>query len=140
MLEHISHIGIVVDDLESAVSLWTDQFGYREVERMSVEVEGVRSVFVSPGHLRGEGMVVELIEPVDKADMTNAIARRLSEVGPGFFHIGIFANDPAAESARLRGAGLTVLDLPPASESEPPRGVIHPKSALGVLMEILPRP
>ncbi len=140
MLSDISHIGIVVDDLDGAISLWTDAFGWRVIERMTVEVEGMRSVFVSPGHARGSGTVVELIEPLDKDDLSSPITRRLAETGPGIFHIGIFADDPPAESERLRGLGLFVLDLPPAANGEPPRAVVHPKSADGVLLEILVRP
>jgi methylmalonyl-CoA/ethylmalonyl-CoA epimerase len=139
LLEGVSHVGIVVSDIDAALSFWVDKIGYREVERMQIEVEGVRSVFVSPGHKRGEGMVIELIEPIDKSDMGNAISRRLAETGPGIFHIAMFAEQPASESVRLQAAGIEVIDLPPAEKGAGPRAVVHPKSADGVLIEILPR-
>ncbi|OZC63609.1 hypothetical protein CH306_26245 [Rhodococcus sp. 15-725-2-2b] len=136
MLGEISHIGILVNDLTSSLTCWTELFGYLEVDRIEVPVEGVRSAFVSTGHARGNGTLIELIEPIDPTDETSVITKRLASKGPGVFHIAILADDPAAESARLRAAGLTVIDLP-AADSNGPRAVIHPKDADGVLIEIL---
>ena len=140
MLQEMSHIGIVVHDLDKAVALWTDVFGYREVERQHVELEGVRNAFVSPGPPRGEAVVIELMEPLDKDDMSSAIARRLAEVGEGIFHVAMFADDPEAASTRFKEAGLTVIDRPAVWEGEQPRAIVHPRSANGVLLEVCARP
>lgn len=139
MLGDVSHVGVIVDDLESAVTRWTEVLGFLEVDRLDVPEEGVRSVYVSAGPGRGEGPVIELISPIDPDDRSGAIARRLADDGPGLFHLAVFADDPAAEAQRLRDAGLTVYDIPPAGDAAV-RAVIHPRSADGVLIEILARP
>jgi methylmalonyl-CoA/ethylmalonyl-CoA epimerase len=140
VLQDMSHIGIVVNDLEAALELWTGVFGYVEVERQRVELEGVRNAFVSIGTPRGAGACIELMEPLDKSDMSNPIARRLAENGEGIFHVAIFAEDPSTASRELKDAGLTVIDRPPVWEGEKARAIVHPKSANGVLLEIYTRP
>ncbi len=137
MFERMSHIGVVVEDLDRAVAEWTERFGLREVERIEVEVEGVRSAFVSPGGSREQTTCVELVEPLDKTDMSNVFAKYLAERGEGLFHAAFIVDDPATAGERLRARGVRAIDLPPAGESEGPRVVIHPKSANGLLIELL---
>jgi methylmalonyl-CoA epimerase len=137
MFKRMSHIGVVVADLDRAVGEWTERFGLREVERIEVELEGVRSAFVSPGGGRKETTCVELIEPLDKADMSNVFAKYLAERGEGLFHAAFTVDDPAAAGEQLREKDVRAIDLPPAGEGEGPRVVIHPKSANGLLIELL---
>jgi methylmalonyl-CoA epimerase len=139
VLQDLSHLGIVVHDLDKAVALWTEVFGYTEIERQHVELEGVRNAFVSHGPARGEAVVIELMEPLDKEDMTSPIARRLAEAGEGIFHVAVFSDDPAATSEKLKAAGLRVIDRPPVWPGEPARAIVHPKSANGVLLEVTAR-
>lgn len=133
----MSHIGVIVEDLDRAVEEWCDHFGLQVVESTTVEVEGVRNAFVSPGPGREEAACVELIEPLDKSDMSNPIARRLAQVGEGVYHAAFWVDDPETAGARLRGKGVTVIDAPPAWEGEKPRAIVHPKSANGLLLELL---
>jgi methylmalonyl-CoA epimerase len=136
----MSHIGVVVSDLDRASAEWCERFGLHEVERVEVEVEGVRSAFVSPGGRRDETTCVELIEPLDKGDMSNVFAKHLAERGEGLFHAAFTVQDPAVAGARLREKDVEAIDLPPAGEGEGPRVVIHPKSANGLLIELLRAP
>lgn len=137
VFELFSHVGIVVQDLEKAVEVWTDIFGLTEVERMSVEAEGVRSAFLSTGAAYGEGTCVELIEPIDHADPDSAIARRLAEGGEGVFHLAFRTADAVATAKSLTEAGLRAFELPPAGPEHAPRAIVHPKSANGILIELL---
>jgi methylmalonyl-CoA epimerase len=136
MVTGISHVGVVVEDLEAAVSSWCDHFGFVVVERQTVEIEGVRNAFLSTGAARGQTMCIELMEPLDKEDMDNAIARRLKQQGEGVYHIAAYVDDPATASRRLAAGGLTVIDRPSAAEGEPVRTIVHPRSANGVLLEL----
>ncbi len=80
MFNRISHIGIVVADREKALSIWRDQFGLKQFGEMRIEVEGIHSVFLSVSGKAGE-MAIELMEPLDKTDMNNPVARRLAQQG-----------------------------------------------------------
>lgn len=137
MIKSMSHIGIVVDDLDRAVEEWCDRYGLVVVSEDTIEVEGVRNAFVSPGPSREEAACVELMEPLDKSDMDNPIARRLATKGEGVYHAAFFVDDALSAGAELREKGVTVIDREAASESEGPRAVIHPKSANGLLLELL---
>lgn len=138
MIKHMSHIGIVVEDIDSAAAEWCERYGLENIGEEVVEVEGVRNAFLSTGPSREEVTCIELIEPLDKSDMSNAIARRLAKQGEGLYHVAFFTDDdPAIEGERLRGHGVTVIDREPAGEGERARAVIHPKSANGLLLELL---
>ena len=80
MTRKISHIGILVHDVDAAAKLWTEAFGLKKFEDRRIEVEGIRSVFISVGGSWDE-MVIEIMEPLDKSNMENALSRRLAKVG-----------------------------------------------------------
>lgn len=139
MIRRISHIGIVVRDLDSAVKLWTETYGLKVAHRLEIAVEGIRSVLVSAGGTLDE-MAIELMEPTDQSDMSNAVARRLSRAGEGFYHLAVDVNEVAPSGAALREAGMTVYDRPPVGEGDATRCLVHPKSSNGVMVELLQRP
>jgi len=134
--EAITHLGIIVDDLKSAAAEWEERYGMKVVDELDVEVEGVRSLFLSPGYKRDEGFCIELVEPKDKSDMGNAVAKRLADSGEGVFHIALRMDDAMAAEPRLRELGATVYAAPSAGLGEPGRTLVHPKSANGVLLEL----
>jgi methylmalonyl-CoA/ethylmalonyl-CoA epimerase len=134
VIKSMSHIGIVVDDLDQAVAEWTERYGLVNLSEDVVEVEGVRNAFLSAGPSREEAAC---IEPLDKTDMSNAIARRLAKQGEGLYHVAFFVDEPKADGEKLREYGVTVIDRDAASETERARAVIHPKSANGLMLELL---
>ncbi len=60
----ISHIGVLVHDADAAAELWTSAFGLVEFEERRIDVEGIRSVFLSVGGT-WDVMVIEMMEPLD---------------------------------------------------------------------------
>ncbi len=135
-IRRLSHIGIVVEDLDRAVEAWTAAFGLRVVSRLEIKAEGVRNALLSPSGTLGE-TYVELMEPIDKEDMSNAIARRLRKSGEGVYHLAMIADDPRASSGEAEAAGMQIIPRPEAMPGAGARAVIHPKSANGVLVELL---
>lgn len=139
MIKRISHIGIVVDDLEAATKLWTEVFGLIKYDEMEIAIEGIRNAFLSVGGTADE-MSIELIEPMDKGDMGNALARRLAKEGDAFYHLAVDVDDVAGTGDELRAAGLQVIERPPISEAYTPRWLTHPKSSNGVMVEGMGKP
>jgi methylmalonyl-CoA/ethylmalonyl-CoA epimerase len=137
MVKRISHVGIIVEDLRRAAQEWCERYGLQVVEELLVEVEGIRSVMLSPGYAWREGFCVELMEPLDKSDMHNVIARRLAENGEGVFHIAMEVDDSVAAEGKLRELGVNAFGAPSIAEGERPRTLVHPKWANGVLLELL---
>ncbi len=136
MAVQITHIGIVVRDLDAAVKLWSQNFGMKEFRRTDIAVEGIRSAFLSP-HGTPDEMHIELMEPSDKADLTNAVARRLARAGEGFYHLALRVDDVEGTGRTLAGKGLTVIKREPVAQGAKIHWVVHPKSSNGVLVELL---
>ena len=134
MIKRMSHIGIVVNDLEAATKLWTEVFGLVKYPEMEVAVEGIKNVMLSAGGTANE-MSIELIEPLDKTDMGNALARRLAKQGEGFYHLAVDVGDVDATGGKLQDAGLQIIQRPAISDDYTPRWLTHPKSSNGVMVE-----
>ena len=134
MFERISHIGVIVNDIEAALRIWRDKLGFKQFAEAHIDVEGVRSVFLSLSGKPGE-MSIELMEPVDKSDMGNAIARRLARHGEGFYHLALVTDDVSASGSALRERSLEVIDRPPVGTGAQGRWLIHPRAANGVMIE-----
>jgi len=134
MFKRISHIGIVVGDLEAALCIWRDQLGFKQFSEAHFDVEGIRSVFLSLSGEAGD-MGIELMEPVDKADMNNPVARRLATKGEGFYHLAVVSDDVAASGGLLAERSLPIIDRPPVESATQARWLIHPKAASGIMIE-----
>jgi methylmalonyl-CoA/ethylmalonyl-CoA epimerase len=130
----ISHIGILVHDADAATKLWTEAFGFQKFNDLRIEVEGIRSVFLSPGG-SAEEMTIEIMEPLDKANMENALSRRLATVGEGFYHLCLEVDDVAASGRALEQRGMKVLHRDAIDASASARWLVHPKDANGVMVE-----
>ena len=134
MFKRISHIGVVVNDLEAALRIWRDKLGFKQFSEAHFDVEGIRSVFLSLSGRPGE-MSIELMEPVDKSDMNNPVARRLAKAGEGFYHLAVVTDDVSASAAALERQSLAIIERPPVAGAAHGRWLIHPKAANGVMVE-----
>ncbi len=130
MFGRIDHIGIAVEDLDEAVTLYRDRLGMREQHRETVEEQGVDAVLLEVG----EGHV-ELISPLASG---TAVGRFLERNGPGLHHVAYQTEDIDARLGELRGQGVRLLDDEPRAGIRGSRvAFIHPKSTGGVLTEIV---
>ena len=134
MLNRISHVGVLVHDIEAALRIWRDQLGFKQFSEARFDVEGIRSVFLSLSGHAGD-MSIELMEPLDKSDMRNALARRLATVGEGFYHLAVVTDDVAASGKALAQSGLPIIERPPVAPGAQGRWLVHPKAASGVMIE-----
>ncbi len=134
----ISHIGVLVHDAEAASKHWTESFGFRKFEDRQIDVEGIRSIFISVGGTWDE-MVIEFMEPLDKSDMDNALSKRLATVGEGFYHLCIEVDDVEASGRELVRRGMRVIMRDPIDAGASPRWLVHPKDTNGVMVESIAR-
>jgi methylmalonyl-CoA/ethylmalonyl-CoA epimerase len=132
----ISHIGVLVHDADAATRLWTESFGFKKFEDRRIEVEGIRSVFISVGGTWDE-MVIELMEPLDKSNMDNPLSRRLATAGEGFYQLCLDVDDVEASRKELVGRGMRVLMRDPIDAAASRRWLVHPKDVNGVMVEAL---
>ena len=125
----LDHVAIVVADLEATLALYVGTLGFRIVYRETVADQGVEAV-----GLDGGGTVIELLRPLDE---TSPIARFRGDAATKLHHTAYRVADIRAELARLKAAGVRLID------EQPRRGAhgntiafLHPRSTAGVLIEL----
>jgi methylmalonyl-CoA epimerase len=128
----IHHVALVVRSIETSAVLWRDYLGLELETIMDIESDHVRIAFLRVGESR-----VELVEPTDD---TTGVARFLASKGEGFHHVCIEVASLSDELTRLGIEGLELIDSAPRRGAEGPVAFIHPRSAGGVLVELIEAP
>lgn len=130
MFTDVDHIGLVVRDLDAAIALYRDAFGVTEWERVALPE---RHMTVAVAHI-GTTMI-ELIAPTsDEA----AFAKFLAERGPGTHHVAYRVNDITAALSAARARGIQLIDEQPRPGLHNTLvAFLHPKSTMGVLIELV---
>jgi methylmalonyl-CoA/ethylmalonyl-CoA epimerase len=130
MFGRIDHIGVAVEDLDSAIGLYQEAFEMPLAHRETVEDQGVEAVLldVGDGH-------VELLRPLGPE---TAVGKFLERKGPGLHHVAYAVDDIDATLERLAGAGLELIDREARIGIRESRvAFLHPRSTGGVLTEIV---
>ena len=126
----IDHIGVAVDDLEEAVSLYSERLGMPVQHRETVEEQGVEAVLLGVGESH-----VELLSPLGPE---TAVGRFLERNGPGMHHVAYGTDDIESALEDARAAGLALIDERPRTGIRGSRvAFVHPKSTGGVLTELV---
>ncbi|HET7026578.1 MAG TPA: methylmalonyl-CoA epimerase [Candidatus Limnocylindrales bacterium] len=125
----IHHVALIVRSIDASLELWRDRLALAHETTMEIASDGVRIAFLGVGESK-----VELVEPIDPA---TGVARFLESKGEGFHHVCLEVADLAAELDRLAAAGLELIDRAPRRGAEGPVAFIHPRSAGGVLVELI---
>ena len=130
MLSVIDHVGIAVEEIESALPYYRDVLKMPLVHRETVTEQGVDAALldVGDGH-------VELVAPLGPE---TAVGKYLARRGPGLHHVAYRVTDIDATLAALAGAGVRLIDEQPRIGIRSSRvAFLHPASTGGVLTEIV---
>jgi methylmalonyl-CoA/ethylmalonyl-CoA epimerase len=130
MFEAVDHLGVAVEDLDTAIELYSERFGMPLQHRETVSEQGVEAVLLGVGDSH-----VELLRPLgDDTPIGRFIAKR----GPGLHHTAYRCADVAEALEQCRAQGLRLID------EQPRRGIrdsrvafLHPASTGGVLTELV---
>jgi len=130
MIQNIDHIGIAVHSIENALPFYTNGLSLTPSLIEIVESQQVKVLFFNVG-----GTHIELLEPTTPE---SAIAKFLQSHGPGVHHIALKTSNITTEIASLKGANCRLIyDTPQPGAHDTLMTFIHPKSAGGVLFEIV---
>ncbi|MCR8556049.1 methylmalonyl-CoA epimerase [Mucilaginibacter sp. BJC16-A38] len=128
-MNKIEHIGIAVNDLQSAGNIYEKLLNTKVYKIEEVQSEGVKTAFLMNGPNK--------IELLEASNPDSAIAKFIAKKGEGIHHIAFEVDDIRAEMKRLKEDGFVLLN------EEPKLGAdnklvcfVHPKSANGVLVEL----
>lgn len=130
MLAQIDHVGVAVEDMDAALSLYTGPLAMPLQHRETVEQQGVDAALlgIGAGH-------VELLSPLGPE---TPVGRYLERRGPGLHHVAYAVDDIDAALEELRGAGLRLIDQTPRVGIRNSRvAFLHPEALGGVLTEIV---
>ncbi len=126
----IDHIAIAVEDLDEATRTWRDLLGLRVGPRETVEEQGVEVQMMYAGETR-----VELMRAT-RPD--SPVGHFLAKRGPGMHHLALAVDDcNSAISAVATGGGRLIDGEPRAGVHGTRVAFLHPKSAGGVLTELV---
>jgi len=123
----IAHVGIAVQDLETALAFYRDVLG---IEPHPPEVVDGATILALPF---GESEI-ELLSPVEPE---SPVGRFLTKRGPGIHHICYRVPDLDTAIQACREAGYRLIDQVPRPGAGGRRvAFVHPKSTAGILLEL----
>ena len=130
MLSIIDHVGVAVEDIDSALATYRDALGMPLVHRELIAEQGVDAALldIGDGH-------IELLKPLGpETPVGKFMARR----GPGLHHVAYRVADVEQTLSALAAAGMRLIDEQPRTGIRGTRvAFIHPASTGGVLTEIV---
>ena len=126
----IHHLGVAVDDLDTALSTYDRLFGAHLEHRETLEEQGVEAASLRIGSDR-----VELLAALGE---DTPVGKFLTKRGPGMHHVAYEVDDVGAALDELAADGAELID------ARPRRGLfglqvafVHPDAVHGVLAEIV---
>lgn len=128
LVSRISHLGISVPSLEQGGKFW-DLLGLLEEHREEVASQKVVTSFRAVGESH--------LELLESTSPDGPIAKAIEKRGPGIHHLCLEVTDVRAALARLRSAGVKLVN------EEPFEGAhgclvafVHPSATGGILLEL----
>jgi methylmalonyl-CoA/ethylmalonyl-CoA epimerase len=129
-LTDIDHVGIAVEDLETAVEHYRAVLGVEPAHRERVEDQGVEEVLFPVGS--------SFIQLLGAIGPDSPVGRSLATRGPGIHHVAYRVRDVAVALEHLRAEGIRLIDDAPREGSRDTLiAFVHPRSMDGVLVELV---
>ena len=126
----IHHLGVAVDDLDTALSTYDRLFGAELEHRETLEEQGVEAASLRIGSDR--------VEVLAALGQDTPVGKFLSKRGPGMHHVAYEVDDVGVALDELAAEGVELID------ARPRRGLfglqvafVHPDAVHGVLAEIV---
>jgi methylmalonyl-CoA/ethylmalonyl-CoA epimerase len=129
MIKRVSHVGVVVGDLDQTLKVCERIFGLKPAVVKDGMGGKVRVAFVPVGD--GE---IELIQP---RDSEIALGKFLQTHGPGVHHISLSTDDIDSEVERMRSRGVAFAEETPKIGAHGVRIIFtKPETTGGIAFEL----
>lgn len=132
MVKGVHHVAIAVADLDEAIETYSKTIGLELRERKIVESQKVEVAVLAAG-----GDRVELLRPTEESSPVRAF---IDKRGEGLHHVAFVVSDIEGEMERMREKLRFIGEKPSIGAEGHPIIFIHPKSARGVLIELVEHP
>ena len=128
LVSRISHLGIAVPSLEKGGAFW-DLLGLLEEHREEVASQKVVTSFRAVGESH--------LELLESTSPDGPIAKALEKRGPGIHHLCLEVTDVRAVLARLKAAGVRLVNEEPFDGAHGCLvAFVHPSATGGILLEL----
>jgi methylmalonyl-CoA epimerase len=125
----LDHVGIAVQDIDTALAFYRDALGLEIETPEEVLSQHVRAHFIPVGQ-----SALELLEATSP---DSAIAKYVDKRGPGMHHVTLRVEDIRSALEHLKTRGVRLVDEQPRPGAEGALvAFIHPSAAHGVLVEL----
>ncbi len=129
MIKKIDHIGVAVKDLDKAIEIYNNVFGFE-----LLEIEEVPSQKVKVAKFNVGGVHIEFLQPLAE---DSPISRFLENKGEGIHHIAYYTDDIKGLLDDIRGKGVKMINEEPIKGSSGTIiAFVHPKSSI-ILTELV---
>jgi methylmalonyl-CoA epimerase len=140
MIKKIDHIGVAVHSIEEALRTYEGALGLELANVEEVPEQAVKVAFLPVGDSE-----IELVEPTTtdtstKLSTSSGIAKFLEKRGEGLHHVCLEVEDIEAALQDLAAKGIRLIDEQPRRGAHGRVAFLHPKSAHGVLIELIEKP
>lgn len=127
---NIHHVAIAVDDLDSALAGFADQYNVEPISREVIEEQGVEEAMIAIG-----GSHIQLLQPLGP---DTPVGRFLTAKGEGMHHIAFAVPDIDAALEHLKDLGIRLIDEKPRTGGGGHKiAFAHPKALVGTLIELV---
>jgi methylmalonyl-CoA/ethylmalonyl-CoA epimerase len=129
-ISHIEHLGIAVKSLDEAIPFYENMLGLKCYAVEEVADQKVKTAFFMVGQTK-----IELLEGTSPE---SPVAKFIEKKGEGVHHVAFAAADGVQNALNeLDAKGVQLIDKAPRKGAEGLNiAFLHPKSTLGVLMEL----
>lgn len=129
-LLNLDHVGIAVQDLDSAVAEYRSKYGIEPLYRETVSSQGVEEAMIPLG-----GSFIQLLQPLGP---NTPVGRFLARRGEGVHHLAWTVADIKAALAHLQEQGARLIDpVPRPGGGGAQIAFVHPGDLAGTLIELV---
>jgi methylmalonyl-CoA/ethylmalonyl-CoA epimerase len=126
---HIEHIGIAVNNLETAISFYEKVLGLKCYNIEEVPEQKVKTAFFLVGQTK--------IELLESTNPDGPIGKFIDKRGEGIHHIAFAVEKIEEQLTHAEKMGIKLIDTSPRKGAEGlDIAFLHPKSTNGVLIEL----
>jgi methylmalonyl-CoA epimerase len=132
MIKEIDHIGIAVNNLEEAISIYTDILGLESKGTEKIKEQKIILATFLVG-----GIKIELLQPTHP---DGPIGKFVKKKGEGMHHIAFMVENIDESLKELSAKGVNLIDEKARIGADGAKiAFIHPKDMKGVLIELVER-
>ena len=128
MIKRVHHIAIAVNNLKESVAVFEKLLGVK------AHIQVAPDKTVTEASFKISGVEIGLLEP---ATPDSAVAKFLKTRGEGLHHVALETDDINTELKGMEQKGFQLIDKVGRDGVAGKIGFIHPKSANGVLVELV---